>query len=124
MDAQPYQAVDNSISAHSYADAVSHYTSPKRHDRVKIEWEEPFSIEVYKKVLSSLGSPKTVSVLDVGCGTGDGLRLMSRAQNSSLGYGQSILTYVGLDNSHDMINQARSAHREILMLPSLSRTYA
>ena len=63
--------------------------------------------------MAALGSPTAVSVLDVGCGTGDGLKLMGRAFKGSIGHSPSGLSYVGLDNSPEMVAQAQSDHRDV-----------
>jgi SAM-dependent methyltransferase len=96
---------------HDYADAVSHYTSNKRRDSVKRDWEEPFSVEIYRTAIASLGSPGNLSVLDVGCGTGDGWSLISRAFEMIQGKdAASVMSYVGIDNSPEMLAQARMLH--------------
>jgi SAM-dependent methyltransferase len=108
MDTAPLEV----FSEHSYSDAVAHYTSAQRRDPVKTEWEEPFSIEIYRQAVARLGSPAAVSVLDVGCGTGDGLSLISKSLRASPATASACLSYVGIDNSSDMILKAREIRKD------------
>ena len=58
---------------HRYRDAVAHYRSPTRRDAVKRLWEEPFSrAAIALSVPRWLGGQATLTVLDLGCGTGGG----------------------------------------------------
>ena len=58
-----------------YRTAVNHYLSPKRKDSVKTKWENPFSLKVIANAIKKLEekySPKSLRVMDFGCGIGEG----------------------------------------------------
>ncbi len=92
-----------------YAGAIDHYLSSERRDRVKVEWEEPFSEGLCGDVIAAIGPRPTLRVLDVGCGTGDGLALLSRLSQKHPRL-VTALEYVGLDVDDDMVDTARAVH--------------
>lgn len=92
-----------------YAGAVDHYLSSERRDRVKVEWEEPFSESLCGDVIAGIGPRPTLRVLDVGSGTGDGLTLLSRLSQRHPRL-VSELDYVGLDLDDGMVETARAVH--------------
>lgn len=90
---------------------VQHYLSKKRRDGVKVEWEEPLSLSVFKHALAQLSKNKgeKLSVIDVGSGTGDGYRLLSTllSEEADLGY---ELEYLGVDVSPQMVETASNLY--------------
>ncbi len=91
-----------------YKTAVNHYLSPKRKDSVKTKWENPFSLTVIKNAIKKLEekySPKSLRVMDFGCGIGEGFVLVENALNS-LELQTKELLYLGLDNSSEMVKVA------------------
>lgn len=91
-----------------YKKAVNHYLSPKRKDSVKIQWEEKCSIAVIGNAIKKLEekySPKSLRVMDFGCGLGEGFFLVQNALDSINLRGKEV-SYLGLDNSQDMVKVA------------------
>ena len=99
-----------SVPRPDYAGAVGHYTSPQRRDAIKQRWEEPRLVAVLDRLLDRIGaaSRAPLDVLDVGCGSGTGLRLLDatghvRRRVTPLGYR-------GLDLDEDLLAVAREEH--------------
>ncbi|MBW4594078.1 MAG: class I SAM-dependent methyltransferase [Brasilonema angustatum HA4187-MV1] len=91
-----------------YKSAVNHYLSPKRKDSVKSEWEELFSCTVIGQAIQKLEqtySPKSLRIMDFGCGIGGGLVLVQNALDYVGLHGKDIY-YFGLDNSLEMVKVA------------------
>ena len=91
-----------------YKTAVNHYLSPRRKDSVKTKWENPFSLTVIKNAIQKLEekySPKSLRVMDFGCGIGEGFVLIQNALNS-LNLQNKELIYLGLDYSSEMVKVA------------------
>ncbi|MDJ0800555.1 MAG: class I SAM-dependent methyltransferase [Calothrix sp. MO_167.B12] len=103
--------MSNSVSIDNqeqYKKAVNHYLSPKRKDSVKTQWEEKFSLAVIGSAIKKLEerySPKSLRVMDFGCGLGEGFFLVQNALNS-INLSKKEVSYLGLDNSQDMVNVA------------------
>ncbi|GAB3164028.1 hypothetical protein GCM10027258_85080 [Amycolatopsis stemonae] len=99
----------------SYRDATAHYTSPKRRDPVKTMLEEVVSHRVLRDA-AALARPepgKPLRVLDVGCGIGDGLALLTDRHGSLAPVtDDGELDYVGVDVDPDMVDTARSLHEQ------------
>lgn len=94
-----------------YDGAVDHYTSPGRRDAVKRHWEEPASRRVLDAALGQLPPTDELRVLDIGCGTADGLALL----RSTRGWRHrrragTALRYVGLDLDERLLEVARDLH--------------
>ncbi|WP_031467022.1 class I SAM-dependent methyltransferase [Sciscionella sediminilitoris] len=85
-----------------YAGARAHYLSPKRRDPVKRLAEEPVSRTLLREAVAGLGHHGPVRVLDLGCGTGDGLDLLSGVPHA--------VQYTGLDSDADMVHTAAELH--------------
>jgi len=97
------------VNQDQYKNAVNHYLSPKRQDSVKTKWENPFSCTVIGKAIQKLEeqySPKSLRVMDFGCGIGGGLVLVQNALNY-VELHRKELSYLGLDNSLEMVKVAR-----------------
>ena len=91
-----------------YKKAVNHYLSPKRKDSVKTQWEENFSIYVIGNAIEKLEdkyAPKSLRVMDFGCGLGEGFTLVKNALDK-MNLTNKAVSYLGLDNSQDMVNVA------------------
>ncbi len=92
----------------TYKTAVSHYLSPKRKDSVKVKWERQFSGELTKEVITQLVSGSQIddiSVLDFGCGIGEGWILIQHILQD-LDIDSQKIHYLGLDISPEMIKTA------------------
>lgn len=98
-----------SVHGKEYAGAIDHYLSSERRDAVKTQWEEPFSQAVFEFAVAAIRPTSTLRVLDVGCGIGDGLSLLSglTQRNPLLAGG---IDYVGLDIDAAMLETARIVH--------------
>ncbi|NLU68385.1 methyltransferase domain-containing protein [Streptomyces sp. HNM0574] len=95
------QSMDQEVDA--YSAGVSHYSSPGRRDAVKRKWEEPVSLRIIEKALAFTGKDGRLRVVDVGCGAGDGLRLI----DSVVGPDAEI-AYHGLDLDDRLLALAKS----------------
>ena len=92
----------------TYKTAVNHYLSPKRQDNVKIKWERPFSQDLTKALVSKIllnSQQKPVSIIDFGCGIGEGLTLFNEIIKE-VDFPQENLSYTGIDISPEMIKTA------------------
>lgn len=99
--------------ATSYRDATAHYTSPKRRDPVKTMLEEVVTHRVLREAVTRVrpepGRP--LRVLDVGCGTGDGLALLTERHGALAPLtDEHTLDYLGVDLDPDMVGTARALH--------------
>lgn len=93
-----------------YRTAVNHYLSPKRKDSVKTKWENPFSLKVIANAIKKLEekySPKSLQVMDFGCGIGEGFVLAQNALKYLDILQTKELFYLGLDNSSEMVKVAK-----------------
>jgi SAM-dependent methyltransferase len=91
-----------------YDGAVDHYTSPDRRDAVKRDWEEPATRRVIDAALRHIPQAAGLSVLDVGCGTADGLTLLRSADGwQRRAEAGATLRYVGLDLDERLLGVAR-----------------
>lgn len=97
----------------SYSDARAHYLSPKRRDPVKILMEEVVSHQIFADAVQRLALPDSqpLRVLDLGCGVGDGLNLLTQTHGklTPIVAGRT-LKYVGLDAEPNMIEIAADVH--------------
>lgn len=104
---------DSNTPSTGYAGAVDHYLSPDRHDAVRVRWEEPAIRRVFDDAVSHLQLDGPLRVLDIGCGTGDGLALLRSApQNRHRTRAPGSVDYTGLDLNEDLLSAARRLHQE------------
>ncbi len=102
----------------SYEHATSHYLSADRRDPVKCLWEEPFSRTVLARSIRALepDPSRSVRVLDVGAGVGDGFSLLETAVGETDGEVPDLrglpFSYLGLDVDADMVETARAQFRD------------
>jgi ubiquinone/menaquinone biosynthesis C-methylase UbiE len=92
----------------TYKTAVNHYLSPKRQDKVKVEWESQFSKNLTQKVVTKLVQDlglQEISVVDFGCGIGEGLTLLHQILGD-LAITKDHIFYTGVDISPQMIKTA------------------
>ncbi|HYW20988.1 MAG TPA: class I SAM-dependent methyltransferase [Nodularia sp. (in: cyanobacteria)] len=97
-----------SMPDETYKTAVNHYLSPKRQDNVKVKWERQFSRDLTQKLVSKLVTQsdfKSLSVIDFGCGIGEGLTLFYDIFKE-LKIDQNHLNYIGVDISPEMLKTA------------------
>ena len=98
-----------------YAHGADHYRSPNRRDFVKRHIEEPVSHRVYDHAVRALGKPAgdTLTVVDLGCGTGDGIDLITEPHPGYRPVADDYeLHYHGIDLDPNMISAARDTHPE------------
>ncbi|MEU0797571.1 class I SAM-dependent methyltransferase [Amycolatopsis sp. NPDC005961] len=103
----------NYVSIMSYRDATAHYTSPKRRDPVKTMLEEVVTHRVLRDAISRIprAPGRPLRVLDVGCGTGDGLALLTERHGALAPLtDEHTLDYLGVDIDPDMVDTARALH--------------
>lgn len=101
----------NPTSDSSYAGAVNHYLSPKRRDAVKRFWEEAATQALFARATAAVGRSGQLRVLDVGCGTGEGLSaLLSLPEAPQWRSVPGAFRYVGVDINEDLIDVASALH--------------
>ncbi|MFI7101699.1 class I SAM-dependent methyltransferase [Streptomyces sp. NPDC050161] len=83
---------------------MDHYTSKSRRDPVKRLWEEPVTRSILAEALDHIGPREPVRIMDVGCGTGEGLRLLSSLDETK----GRALSYCGLDMDRRLLEIART----------------
>lgn len=96
-----------------YSHGADHYRSPARRDPVKLTVEEVVSHRIYDYAVRSLGKAPgdTLRVIDLGCGTGDGLSLLTESHLTAHPVVADLhLDYVGVDLDPNMIDAAREIH--------------
>ncbi len=109
--------MSNSVSIDNqeqYKKAVNHYLSPKRKDSVKTQWEQKFSVTVIGNAIKELEetySPESLKIMDFGCGLGEGFILVQNALDN-VDLAEKEVSYLGLDNSPDMVNVASEQWEE------------
>ncbi|MGD1875761.1 MAG: class I SAM-dependent methyltransferase [Mastigocoleus sp.] len=99
------------VEVYGKSKATEHYLSPSRRDGVKIAWEEPFSCMVYQKAIQKIGYKpgQSLRVIDVGCGTGDGIALLTNSLMKNSGFRlEDDIDYLGVDISQEMCDAATS----------------
>ncbi|MEV0444667.1 hypothetical protein AB0I84_28650 [Streptomyces spectabilis] len=65
----------SSASTDAYAPGLDHYASRHRRDAVKRLWEEPVTFSILRAALAQVPTSRSLSVMDIGCGAGEGLHL-------------------------------------------------
>ncbi|MER5813874.1 class I SAM-dependent methyltransferase [Streptomyces californicus] len=95
-----------------YAPGVDHYTSPQRRDAVKQLWEEPVTFKILEYALSQLPRGKRLSVMDIGCGAGEGLHLLKALRATRSVPDLPPLTYRGLDLDEGLLKLAARTHHD------------
>ncbi|MFD9959850.1 class I SAM-dependent methyltransferase [Amycolatopsis sp. NPDC058986] len=99
----------------TYSSAASHYLSARRRDPVKVLMEEVVTRRLFGHAVNGLRLPPgaPLRVLDIGCGTADGLRLLRHAADGESPVAAGLaLDYVGLDADAAMVETARSLYPE------------
>ncbi|MER5772178.1 class I SAM-dependent methyltransferase [Streptomyces sp. NPDC001985] len=87
-----------------YAAAQDHYTSASRRDAVKILWEEPVTARIIGEAFQYAPARGDLRVVDIGCGTAEGLRLMLPLARAA----SRTLRYTGLDLDARLLRLARA----------------
>ncbi|WP_030019986.1 class I SAM-dependent methyltransferase [Streptomyces monomycini] len=103
-----HESTDNGL----YAPGVDHYTSPHRRDPVKKLWEEPVTFAILQAALAEVPQRQDLSVMDIGCGAGEGLHLLRALSATRNLSGLPRLTYRGLDLDEGLLSLAARTHHE------------
>lgn len=94
-----------------YENAVSHYSSPGRHDYVRKAWEHPQFIGLLDRSLRFLAACDqdldTAHVTDIGAGSGEGYELLVSARDRLAG--ECSLHYCALDSSAALLDLMRNS---------------
>ncbi|WP_344159146.1 class I SAM-dependent methyltransferase [Nocardiopsis rhodophaea] len=95
---------------------MDHYLSSGRRDPIKVQAEEPFTRRILRDVIDNLHRPigGTIRMIDMGCGTGDGLALLSNTSDGEIELRSLYnIFYHGLDSDPSMINAARALNTNV-----------
>ncbi|MFJ6699391.1 methyltransferase domain-containing protein [Streptomyces sp. NPDC091272] len=95
-----------------YAPGADHYTSPQRRDAVKQLWEEPVTFSILQSALSQVPRASGLSVMDIGCGAGEGLHLLKALRATRTLPDLPHLTYRGLDLDRGLLDLAARTHHD------------
>ncbi|RSO40600.1 hypothetical protein DMH15_14665 [Streptomyces sp. WAC 06725] len=95
-----------------YAPGVDHYTSPHRRDPVKKLWEEPVTFAILQAALAEVPQRQELSVMDIGCGAGEGLHLLRALSATRNLPNLPRLTYRGLDLDEGLLSLAARTHHD------------
>jgi SAM-dependent methyltransferase len=96
---------ETSRATDAYSAGVSHYSSPTRRDQVKRKWEEPVTSRIIQRAFDLTPAGAAPRVVDIGCGSGEGLRLIEKAAQESGGPGP--VSYCGIDLDDRLLALAR-----------------
>ena len=87
--------------------------------RLEERGQHPAFLRMIRDYASTLSQDRPLTVLDLGCGTGDGLEFIAgtpREESGTAGEGPPLVAddllaeYVGLDINEDLLTQARECH--------------
>ncbi|MFG2373084.1 hypothetical protein ACGFY9_16590 [Streptomyces sp. NPDC048504] len=92
---------NSSAPARACAPGADHYASSQRRDAVKVLWEEPVTFSILQSALAQLPRSGKLSVMDIGCGAGEGLRLLRALRATRSLPNLPRITYRGLDLDED-----------------------
>ncbi|MFF1488846.1 class I SAM-dependent methyltransferase [Streptomyces sp. NPDC058319] len=95
-----------------YAPGIDHYTSPQRRDAVKRLWEEPITFAILRSALEEVPRTGSLSVMDIGCGAGEGLHLLRALRATRSLPDLPRLSYRGLDLDEGLLRLAARTHHD------------
>lgn len=101
-----------------YAGAIGHYSSPGRADAVKKLWERPAFEDILVTALRYVGDQHgPLRVIDIGAGTAEGFKLLSRAATRAIP--SKPFAYTGIDTSRAMLDLAAAQLEAEAVAPEL-----
>ncbi|NEA46906.1 class I SAM-dependent methyltransferase [Streptomyces sp. SID10815] len=95
-----------------YAPGIDHYSSPQRRDAVKKLWEEPVTFAILQAALEQVPRSGNLSVMDIGCGAGEGLHLLKALRATRSLPDLPRLSYRGLDLDEGLLRLAARTHHD------------
>ncbi|WP_030675682.1 class I SAM-dependent methyltransferase [Streptomyces sp. NRRL B-1347] len=102
----------SSAPTDAYAPGLDHYASRHRRDAVKTLWEEPVTFSILQAALSQVPKSTSLSVMDIGCGAGEGLHLLRALHATRALTELPRITYRGLDLDEGLLRLAARTHHE------------
>ncbi|GGV21691.1 class I SAM-dependent methyltransferase [Streptomyces spectabilis] len=102
----------SSASTDAYAPGLDHYASRHRRDAVKRLWEEPVTFSILRAALAQVPTSRSLSVMDIGCGAGEGLHLLRALHATRALADLPRITYRGLDLDEGLLRLAARTHHE------------
>jgi SAM-dependent methyltransferase len=102
----------SSAPARVYAPGTDHYASSQRRDAVKVLWEEPVTFSILQTALAQVPQSSKLSVMDIGCGAGEGLHLLRALRATRSLPDLPRITYRGLDLDEGLLQLAARTHHD------------